>query len=132
MGGAGGEPIHEFRAQGDAPPTFFEGMDLLAVAIVRCHLAGNDLAIALHVAFVLDDFEVPLAGMLYFIDKSQRPVMRVTVDVHETSTRVWCCAWRVAYFDRPGTRHLKPDTRNLFDIIFCHHLVDKTALINFF
>src|SRR5262245_9420835 len=110
-------------------------MNFLTVAVIGRYLAWDGLAVAQHVALVLDYFEMTLSRMLYLVDEAQRPIMGIAIDVHmDPPESVLSLGSRVSSYRiearESNTRHKTPDSRLLLHSVLGHHLVDEAALID--
>ncbi len=62
--------LHELGSQRKIPAAFFERMNLLAVAIIGCHLSRHDFAVPDHLARVFGNFEMPFSRMIHLVDEA--------------------------------------------------------------
>src|ERR687897_23113 len=57
-------------------------MNFLTIAIIGCDFAWHSIAVTKVVTGIIGNFDMPFSRVRNFIDKSQWPVMSITVDIH--------------------------------------------------
>src|SRR5689334_13417746 len=73
---------HDLPVHVKIPARLAERMDLLAIAIIGCRIAGKFFTIANHLAGAFLEFYMAAACVFYPLEKAHRPIMSVAVDIH--------------------------------------------------